>query len=691
MTKLSIFLLFFCFATVQLTAQTDSLGLSAPTEDLLEGYSQGQDEDGSFDYNDLFDRLAHLRRRPLDLNQATANDLADFPFLTDLQRNALPEYRKRYGNLVSIFELQAVPGYDVATIKQLLPFVSVTEPGLLDQGAPAISNNRHQVLLRWSRQLEEKMGYLMPNDTTPSPYAGSPDQLYFRYRFTKGDRISAGITAEKDAGEAFFTGSNKKGFDFYSAHLYVKNPIRRVKSLALGDYSVTMGQGLLIYQGFAPRKSALTTLVSRSGRQLRPFTSVSEFDFFRGAAAIFDLGKKLELLAFASTRQRDANLDNDEETDDPDAFFATSLQTSGLHRTASELADRGAIRQNSAGATLKYRGRRLQVGANALYEHLDKPLQRRQSLYNQFYFSGQTLLNLSLDYGFTLRNVFFFGETARSRNGAIATVNGLVAALDRRVDVAIVLRNFDRDYQSLGAKPFAETSGGFNEKGAYFGLQAQPTKRWRINAYFDQWRHDWLRFGVDAPSNGNEWLGRVTFTQKRKLEAYAQLRSEKKEENYSGEPTQVDRLTLRHQLQGRLHLGLKLGPAVEWRSRLDLGSSESSGTTLKGMAMFQELIIRPLNSNFTASTRFAVFSTGGYDVRFYAFERDVLNDFSIPAYYDRGSRFYANLGYRLSRQLRLELRYATTYSPNVEQVGTGNEATVGNRRSEVKVQLRGEF
>ncbi|MCC6723413.1 MAG: helix-hairpin-helix domain-containing protein, partial [Saprospiraceae bacterium] len=122
----------------------------------------------------------------------------------------------------------------------------------------------------------------------------------------------------------------------------------------------------LVYQGFAPRKRALSTLVSRSGKPLRPFTSVSEYDFFRGAAAIFDLGKKLELLTFASSRQRDANLDTEEGTDDPDAAFATSLQTSGLHRTANELADRGAIQQNSAGASLKYRGRHLQVGANAL-------------------------------------------------------------------------------------------------------------------------------------------------------------------------------------------------------------------------------------------------------------------------------------------------------------------------------------
>lgn len=681
----------FCFATASLAAQTDSLNLPTISEDLLEGYSQGQDEDGSFDYNDLFDRLSHLRRRPLDLNLATANDLSDFPFLTDLQRNALPEYRRSFGKLVSIYELQAVPGYDVATIKLLLPFVTVNEPGLMNKNAPTLSSARHQVLMRWSRQLEDKAGFETPEDSTANRYLGSPDQLFFRYRFTNGDRVSAGITAEKDAGEEFFRGSNRKGFDFYSAHLYLRNPIKKVKSLAVGDYAIAMGQGLLVYQGFAPRKSALTTTVSRSGRPLRPFTSVSEFDFFRGAAAVVDLGKKWELLAFASSRQRDANLETEDDLDDPDATFATSLQISGLHRTANELADRGAIRQNSAGGTLKYRGRRLMLGANVLYEHLDKELQRNPALYNRYFFNGKTLLNLSLDYGYSLRNVYFFGETARSKNGALATVNGLVAALDRKLDLAIVQRSFERDYHSLNAKPFAETAGGFNERGLYVGLQAQPNKRWKLNAYFDQWRHDWLRFQVDAPSQGSEWLGRVTYTQRRKMEVYAQLRSEKKELNYNGIETVVDRLAIRHNLQARLHLSLQLGQAVEWRSRLDLGSSEQVDDKTKGMAMFQELIFSPLGSPFSVSTRFAIFSTGGYDVRFYSFERDVLNDFSIPAYFDRGTRFYTNIGYRVSRQIRLEVRYASFVYPNVEEIGTGLEATSGNRRSELKLQLRGEF
>ncbi len=673
-------------------AQTDSLSLPTVGEDLLEFYSQGQAEEGSFDYNDLFDRLAYLRRRPLNLNQATSTDLAEFPFLTDLQRNALPEYRSKYGNLISIYELQAVPGFDLVTIKQLLPFVMVNEPGILGQAAPTLSSGRQQVIMRWSRQLEDKAGFLVPDsDTTSSRYFGSPDQLYFRYRYTRGDRISAGITAEKDAGEEFFRGSNRKGFDFYSAHLYVKNPVRRVKSLALGDYAVTMGQGLLVYQGFAARKSAVTTLVSRSGRPLRAFSSVSEYDFFRGAATVLDLSKKLDLLVFASSRQRDANLDTQDDTDDPDAQFATSLQTSGLHRTRNELDDRGAIRQNSAGTTLKFNHKRLAIGLNGLYEHLDKPLQRNPAVYNQFYFNGTTLMNMSLDYGWSLRNVYFFGETARSKNGAISTVNGLVASLDRRVDLALVLRNFARDYQSLNAKPFAESTGGINEKGAYLGLQAQPNRHWLINAYFDQWRHDWPRFSVDAPSQGSEWLARVTYIQKRKLEVYAQLRSEQKEENLPGNDTKVDQLAVRHNLQARLNLGLRLHPAVEWRSRLDLGSSETTGVKQTGMSIYQELILKPLSSPFAASTRFAIFSTDGYDVRFYSFERDVLNAFSIPAYYGQGTRFYFNLSYRINRQFRLETRYETTYYPNLKEIGNGLEKTAGQRRSEVKLQLRGEF
>ncbi len=687
-------LLFFILCSLVTTAQTDSLA-TLSQEDLLEFFAAGEDEESSFDYNDIFERLDYLRRRPLNLNRADDAALSDFPFLNELQRAALLEYRRTAGDFISIYELQAVPGFDLGTIRQLLPFVKVSEPGLLDEPFfGETRESRSQLLMRWARTLEARRGFTVPpDDSLANRYLGDRNRLYLRYKYTQPNRLSFGITAEKDAGEEFFKGSNKQGFDFYSAHLFFQNPMKGVHAVALGDYSVSMGQGLIIFQGFAPRKSALTTHVKRSGRNLRPYSSVNEFDFFRGMAASVSLAKNLELLGFASIRRRDANLEEPEEVspDEPVLNFISSLQTSGLHRTRLEIADEGAIRQTSAGAILKWQKRRYHIAFNGLYEHLDKPLQRNPALYNQFYFNGNQLLNFSIDYAYTFRNFHFFGETARSDNGALATLNGLLLALDRRIDLILLHRDFARDYQSLNAKPFAEAGGGANEKGVYLGLQFQFDKQWRLNAYYDIYRHPWLRFRVDAPSAGQEWLTRLTYTKRRKMEAYLQVRQETKEQNADAESGKFDELVPVRLFQARLHFSYQLSKSLEWRSRLDAGFSETAGERSTGIVLYQDLLYRAIGSPVSFSTRFAIFDTDGYQVRYYAYERDVLNDFSIPAYYDRGTRFYLNMGYRISRQWRLEARYARSYFTNLSAIGSGLDEINGQSRSDVKLQLRLEF
>ncbi|MEZ4961631.1 MAG: helix-hairpin-helix domain-containing protein [Saprospiraceae bacterium] len=685
------------FMPFGLRAQTDSL-TNEVGEDLLENFLQEQEEDTEFDYNDLFDDLDYLRRRPLDLNRATDADLDVFLFLNELQKNALLRYREEVGDLISIYELQAIPEFDLVTIKRMLPFVKVNEPGLLGFSKDYyIDEGKSEVLLRWSRILEDQKGYSVPDEaTTSSRYLGSPDRLYLRYRYRLRNRISIGVTAEKDGGETFFRGSNKQGFDFYSAHLFFRDVNKHIKAIALGDFSVAMGQGLIIYQGFATRKSVFATTIKRSGRTLRQYSSVNEFDFFRGAGATFAFGKNWEFTAFGSHRARDANLDavaidTLESPDELGAQFATSLQISGLHRTQAEIDDENAIRQTSAGGVLKYSQRRWHIALNGLYEHLDKPLQRSPALYNQFYFNGTNLANLSADYAFTFRNYHFFGETALSDNGALATLNGLLIGLDRRVDLALFYRNFPRDYQSLNPKPLAETTGARNEQGFYVGISMEPARQWRLNGYFDLWKHPWLRFGVDAPSNGYEWLVRLTFVQRKKMEAYVQVKHEVKEENSNVETGKTDPLVNRAITQARIHLSYKLSKTLEWRSRFDFGYYEKDGEKLKGISLFQDIIYKPLGFPVSFSTRFAIFDTDGYAIRFYSYENDVLNQFSVPAYYDRGNRFYLTAKYRINRNLTLEGRYARTVYPNVESIGTGLDEIRGDTRSEVKAQLRLSF
>ena len=91
------------------------------------------------------------------------------------------------------------------------------------------------------------------------------------------------LTAEKDRGEEFFTGSNKQGFDFYSAHLFIKDYNRTIKAIAIGDYAVSFGQGLILYSGFGAGKSSYVMNIKRTVPGCcGTYTSVNESNFQRG-------------------------------------------------------------------------------------------------------------------------------------------------------------------------------------------------------------------------------------------------------------------------------------------------------------------------------------------------------------------------------------------------------------------------
>ena len=186
-------------------------------------------EDEDIDFTTLFDYLAYIYDHPLNINNPkNEDDLRQIRMLSDIQINNLYDHIDRNGKLISIYELQAVEGWTIYTIKTILPFVTVN----VDLYAPSISfkemvrNSSNELFIRYSRVLEQQEGYAPIDDSTlaASPnkrYSGSPDKLYTRYRFKFRNNISAGFTAEKDAGEQFFTGNQKNGFDFYSGHLYL--------------------------------------------------------------------------------------------------------------------------------------------------------------------------------------------------------------------------------------------------------------------------------------------------------------------------------------------------------------------------------------------------------------------------------------------------------------------------------------
>jgi hypothetical protein len=689
-------LLILCIA-LGLHGQTDTLRSDLPDtgEQLVEDFIRTTEGSEDFDFNTAFELLDAYRDRPLDLNRATETELRELQLLDDAQVNSFLTYRDRVGELVNLYELQAVPALDLNTIRQLLPFVRVG--GELDDlnltPRQMLAQGQGDLFLRWNRILEEQRGFRIGPEDAANYYLGDPNQFYVRFRHRYSNRLSFGFTAEKDRGEEFFTGSNRQGFDYYSAHFFLRDLTQTIRAVALGDYNVSLGQGLLLNTGFAYGKSILVTSTKRGGRTLRPYSGVNESLFLRGGAVTLGLGEQWEVTAFASRRGQDANLLDPDTLDTGEVLASiSSINIAGFHRTPAEIADRNAIQLTTTGGNVRWSAGNQYLSLNVLYNHLDKPLQLRPQLYNRFYFQGERLLNLSLDYGWRYRNFTFFGETGYSDNGAIATLNGLLVGLSRFADLSLYFRSYPRDFQTLQARPFGETSNGRNETGFYVGLDIRLHPNWRLAVYHDLWHHPWPRFNADTPSSGAEYRARLTYWQKRKLEVYVEVLNEVKERNADLFDSNFAGVLPHRRFQARLHFAVKLSPALEWRTRADWGLADNPVNNQQtGYSIYQDLLFRPIGFPLSFTARFATFDTDGYAVRFYNYENGLLYNFRVLPYYNRGNRYYLNLRYKGIRNLTLEARIAQLLWVDQDEIGTGLEATGRPTRTEVGAQIKYQF
>ena len=388
--------------TINYSLFTFGQEIPVSTQQQLENQTdadQGETEDDSY-----LQELEQFRKSPINLNNADADELKQLRILTDLQIANLIAYRNLFGKLISVYELQAVPSWDVNTIHKLLPFITTATPlSLAEEAGKRFREGEHSLLLRGSQIIEKSRGY--DKATSGTKYLGSPQRIFFRYRYTYKNLLQFGVVGDKDAGEQFGKGLQKKGFDFYSFHLFIRK-IGIIQALALGDFSVNMGQGLIQWQGLAFKKSVDVMGVKRQSATLRPYSSAGEFYFHRGAGITIKKGR-VESTAFVSFRKLGGNFVADTVNNED---FISSFLTSGYHRTNSENEDRNNLTQTTFGGNVLYRGNKWQVGVNGIYYNFSLPIQKRNEPYNLYAISGKHWYNFSVDYSYTYKNLHFFAD-----------------------------------------------------------------------------------------------------------------------------------------------------------------------------------------------------------------------------------------------------------------------------------------
>lgn len=637
----------------------------------------------------LYDNLLYFNNNPLNLNKVTYSELAQLHLLNDLQINNIIVYRDLLGDFIRLEELQAVPGMDLESIRRILPFIRVTAgSGKSNLWEEILKPGTRTLFTRYERDFPLKSGYKGENPA----FEGSPDKLYTRLSWRAGTGFSAGVTMEKDPGEAFFRGSNPHGFDFYSAHLWIHRKEKFVKTIALGDFNVNLGQGLIRHAGFGGGKSAFVMDINKRGKKLIPYSSVDENNFLRGVATELQLSNKLSLMVSASYNKRDASQVMPSDTlETEEERYISSLQTSGLHRTQSEIFNKNSVTQVSTGGALTYKGRRYEVSINGWYDQLGDSLGTKATPDNLYRFSGKNLLNASVDYQYHTGKFLIFGESAVSDNGGHAHIIGALASLHPNLDFGLSARYLTKDYQSLFPNAFAENSRGQNEQGVYMSLIYRISPRWTMSIYQDLWSHPWLRYQVDGPSEGNEQFFRLRYYDRRKFDVHFQIKNKTRNVNTIQEDNRylVQPETRRNM---RMHMAYPLSKSVEWRMRVELSQFLRDGEPIsKGYLLYHDINFKPLGTPLSFTTRLAYYQTDNYDSRIYAYESNILYAFSIPAYYSTGIRGYFNARWRVARNLTLEGRYAITYRPLDDEISSSYNKVEGNKIHEVKAQMRLRF
>ncbi len=668
--RLKYLVSFFLFLSLEvpLMAQQAGSDLQDQLEDFIE---ENFSDDESVNIEQLMAELHQKLRDPYNINQVTTEDLSSLYILSQSQINNILDYREKYGPVLSVYELMAVPGMDRKTIELLSNFIVFEE----QEEEVKSSYVENDLMLRGIRLVEKQAGFI-----DPKKYEGSPDKLYLRYRFTSST-IYAGLTAEKDPGESFFQKSNPKGFDYYSGFLSYNlgngNP-----KVYLGDFVVQFGQGLAISQGFSMGKSSETVQVAKLNPGVKEYSSTDENNYMRGIAATTEFGK-LRITPFLSFKNFDANTDS---IDGMKVF--TSFQTSGYHRTASEIEDKNSVSEFIYGANLNYEGKNYSIGLTGIRFNYQYPLNRRDAAYNENLFEGDHIENLSVDYKWAIRDAFVFGEFSGSPNNGFASLNGLLFQPVDRVDLSVIYRNINKKYNAPLASAFTETSRVNDEKGLYVGAKVYPLPKFDIDLYADFFKWNWIKYTTAAPGKGHEYLIKANYKPNENWESYFRYKYEIKpvKTTIDDEKLNVDQVkqSFRFNLKGNLGSGFVLKTRAEF-------SLYKHDHCSSGFFIGQDFGFQPEEKELSIWARLAWFKTDDCDSRIYAYENDMLYQFSIPAFYGEGLRYYLTGKVKICEKTHLWFKASRSWLYNEESISSGYSKIDGNKRTEVKIQLRFRF
>ena len=645
-------------------------GTSSLWEQFLDNLSDYDDIEAG-NTEEMYELLRELETNPIDLNNATDDDIQRLVFLSNAQREELTEYLDRHRPIRSIGELAMIKSLDNVTLRLLNCFVyvgNIDESRKFPTWKEIAKHGKNELLGYVKIPFYERKG-------DREAYLGYKYKHWIRYKYNYGQFLQVGFTGAQDAGEPFFGSHNKMGYDHYAFYVLARK-LGKIRTLALGQYKARFGLGLVMNAGFGMGKTTSMVLATPQN-SITANASRSEAAYLQGVASTIEIYKNITTTAFASYRKIDATL-NDDST------IKTILKT-GYHRTETEIKKRHNASQTTAGMNVNVKHNGISVGATAVYTAFSKDLKPDKSqAFRRYSPTGNNFWNVSIDYAYIHPRISVKGETATGNSHALATINTLSFKACRTLTLTAIQRFYSYKYYSLFSRSFSDGGHVQNESGIYIGATWTPLYRLRIMAYSDYAYHPMAVYRAFKASRSIDNLIQTTLSFS-PVDITLRYRLRLKQENGADASSPLIDKT---EHCGRFQLSYKQ-KSFTMRTQYDMAyttkTSQSIGWMVSQSAGYKYKEILGCNAGV------GYFRTHDYDSRIYTYERGMLYDFSFPMFYGEGMRFFLNLQVKPIKSLQIGCKVATTKYFDREKISSGHQEINDSKKTDMEIQAKWVF
>ena len=609
----------------------------------------------------FIEQLQELSENPVRINSADESELARLFFITDFQINSLIDHIKESGDIVSIYEIASVPGFDRQLAEIMIPFISLGKKENNNPGKLKFRNNLLTNLI------------IKPGESDTSSL-GSAWKILSKYKFSIGS-FSGGITIEKDAGEKFFPGPQSYP-DFISGNL-THTGKGLVKKIILGDYSARFGQGTNVNSRMRTGFSLTSSGYMSGQNEIRPYTSTDENNFFRGVAAEFSI-RNLGFSLFYSNNDVDANL---VPSADSTEKYVVNFYRTGLHNSSLLMSKKDALNEIFYGINVNYNISSVRFGLTWTENSYSLPLNLKSNDPEDLYgFEGMRNNVYSVYYNSVINRILLFGEVSADKSWNFAFVQGFTVRLADRLSINILYRNYSPGFISLHACGPGNSSSTGNEHGLLGNFSFEAAKYLFINAGFDITSFPWLKYRCSYPSIAKKKEIRVKYLPSDKfsfemLYNYRFSMTDMKDDTGIPGMAELTARTFKVKVKYFPLENLNLTTRIDYKILKETGS--------KGMLMLQDINYRFRQIPVTLWFRHCIFSTDDWNSRLFTWENDLLYSFSIPALSGKGSRNYLMIKWEIADMAELRIKYRLTSAQSTYY--TADES------DEIKLQFRIRF